>query len=254
MSSLWLSGLVAAIVFAAGVLGHEVQRRVPESWTTGGSRDAIGAVSGLIALLLALVLGLLIWTAYGVYQTQSATMQALALNLYKLESALKEYGPETKDFRNDLDVGVKRAIAETWGDRDRKDFVVEVFRQALSGYKVREAYLNSLKPTTDAQKLALAQAKAASPPLSQARAQMALALINPISYPLVFLVAAWATALFFAYGLMTKRHPMTLLTFAVGAIGVASAMYLILGFSDPYVGLFQLTPAPIEAAMRAAAD
>ncbi len=254
MSSIWLAALAAVGVFAAGVIGLEVQRRVPESWTTGGSRDALGAVSGLFTLLLALVLGLLIWTAYGVYSMQKATMQSLALNLYKLESALKEYGPETNDFRKELEAGVQHAIASTWGERNREDFAVNVFRQALSGYKAREAYLNALTPTTETQKAALAMAKAASPPLSQARAQMALALIDPISYPLLGLVAGWATALFFAYGLMTKHHPMTLLTFAAGALGVASAIYLIIGFSDPYAGLFQLSPAPIEAAMRAAAD
>lgn len=254
MSSLWLATLIAAVVFAAGAIGLELQRRIPESWTTGGSRDALGAVSGLFGLLLALVLGLLIWTAYGVYSTQKATMQTLALNLYKLDAAMKEYGPETKDFRKELEAGAQRAIAEAWGERNAEDFAVIVFQQALSGYKSREAYLDSLKPTSDAQKLALASAKAASPVLSQARAQMALALIDPISYPLLGLVATWATVLFFAYGLMTKRHPMTLLTFAVGAVGIASAMYLILGFSDPYAGLFQLSPAPIEAAIRAAAS
>jgi hypothetical protein len=251
MNSIGLATLIAAVVVAAGELGLEIQSRLPESWTTGGSRDALGAVSGLFTLLLALVLGLLIWTAYGVYSTQKATMQTLAFNLYKLDAALKEYGPETKDFRKQLEAGARRAIAETWGERDPEDFAVKVFRQSLSGYKAREAYLGSLKPTSDEQKLALATAKAATPALGQARAQMALALIDPISYPLLGLVSAWATALFFAYGLMTKRHPMTWLTFAVGAIGVASAMYLILDFSDPYAGLFQLSPAPIEAAMRA---
>ena len=34
-----------------------------------------GAVVGLMTLLLALVLGLLIWTAYGVYSTQRAAVR-----------------------------------------------------------------------------------------------------------------------------------------------------------------------------------
>ena len=209
---------------------------------------------GLFGLLLALVLGLLIWTAYGVYSTQKITMQTLALNVFKLEAALKEFGPETKPFRQALEEGAKRAISQTWGERSPEDFAVKVFRQSVEGLKERDTYLDALKPTTDDQKTELAAAKAASSAISQTRAQMALALIDPISYPLLCMVIGWATALFFAYGLMTKRHTMTLLTFAVGALGVASAVYLILGFSDPYTGLFQLSPDPILAAMKAAAD
>jgi hypothetical protein len=34
----------------------------------------VGAVTGLVTLLLALVLGLLIWTAFGVYSTQKASL------------------------------------------------------------------------------------------------------------------------------------------------------------------------------------
>ena len=48
---------------------------LPESHTTGGPRDMTGAVVGLMTLLLALVLGLSIWTAYGVFSTQKASVQ-----------------------------------------------------------------------------------------------------------------------------------------------------------------------------------
>ena len=53
-----------------GVIGLQLHRALPEDWTTGGARDMTGAVVGLVTLLLALVLGLLIWSAYGVYSTQ----------------------------------------------------------------------------------------------------------------------------------------------------------------------------------------
>src|SRR5271166_5695581 len=73
MNSLILAAIVFAVVFAGGVIGLRLQRALPESYTTGGPRDMIGAVSGLLTLLLALVLGLLIWTAFGVYSTQKGS-------------------------------------------------------------------------------------------------------------------------------------------------------------------------------------
>jgi hypothetical protein len=56
---------VTAAVFAGGAVGLILQRSLHEKYTSGGPRDMIGAVVGLLTLLSALVLGLLIWTAYG---------------------------------------------------------------------------------------------------------------------------------------------------------------------------------------------
>lgn len=250
MNTISMAVIFALLVFAAGGVGLELQRRLPESYTTGSSRDTIGAISGLLGLFLALVLGLLIWTSYGVYSTQKLSLQTLAFNVFKFDAALKEYGPETDDLRRAVKEGVNRAIVETWGERDPNAFVVKVFGQALNGLKQRDVSLDALKPSTDEQKALLSAAKQASAAITQARVQMALALIDPISYPLVGMVIAWATILFFAYGIQSKRHPMTILTIAVGAVAVASATYLILDFSDPYSGLFRLSPAPIQDVLK----
>jgi hypothetical protein len=63
MSSDRFAIAVAVAMFAAGLLGLFLQRMLPEHHTTGGSRDLIAAVVGLLTLLCALVTGLLIWTA-----------------------------------------------------------------------------------------------------------------------------------------------------------------------------------------------
>jgi Protein of unknown function (DUF4239) len=251
MSAISMAAIFALLVFAAGGVGLELQRRLPEGYTTGSSRDTIGAISGLLGLFLALVLGLLIWTSYGVYSNQKLSLNTLAFNIFKFDAALKEYGPETNDLRRAVNEAVKRAIVETWSERDPNAFVVKVFGQALNGLRQREVLLDELKPSTEEQKALLSAAKQASAAISQERAQMALALIDPISYPLVGMVIAWATILFFAYGLQSKRHPMTILTIAVGAVAVASATYLILDFSNPYSGLFGLSPAPIQDVLKA---
>ena len=251
MNAISMAVIFALLVFAAGCIGLELERRLPESYTTGSSRDTIGAISGLLGLFLALVLGLLIWTSYGVYSTQKLSLQILAFNVFKFDAALKEYGPETNDLRMAVKEGANRAIVETWGERDPNDFVVKVFGRALNGLKQRDVLLDALKPSTDEQKALLSAAKQASAAISQARVQMALALVDPISYPLVGMVIAWATILFFAYGLLSKRHPMTILTIAVGSVAVASATYLILDFGDPYSGLFRLSPAPIQDVLKA---
>ena len=96
MDPMVLSGIVLVVVFIGGAIGLQLQRALPEDWTTGGARDMTGAVVGLVTLLLALVLGLLIWSAYGVYSTQRASIQTFAINGLKFDEALQEYGPERR--------------------------------------------------------------------------------------------------------------------------------------------------------------
>ena len=78
MLSLTVAGGAALAMLASGVLGLLLQRWLPEAHTSDRSRDIIGGVVGLLTLLLALVLGLLIWTAYGVTNTQKAELQLLS--------------------------------------------------------------------------------------------------------------------------------------------------------------------------------
>src|SRR5208337_4339130 len=61
---------VAMMAFASGVAGLYLQKLLPEPHTSDRSRDMIGAIVGLISLLLALVLGTLIGSTYSFYSTQ----------------------------------------------------------------------------------------------------------------------------------------------------------------------------------------
>ena len=101
---------VGIAVFVGGTLGLVLHRIVPEKYLIGGSKDMIGAVAGLLTLLSALVLGLLIWTAYGVYAGQSTAIQTLAAKVLQFDLALKDYGPEASAARAQLRQGLAKSI------------------------------------------------------------------------------------------------------------------------------------------------
>jgi hypothetical protein len=86
---------------------------------------------------------------------------------------------------------------------------------------------------------------------------MTLALVDPISYSLIGVVVGWATFLFCGYGLLSRRHPMTYAALVVGALGVSSAIYLIADLTNPFSGVFVISPAPlihVLSAIEAAAS
>src|SRR6516225_2180428 len=144
---------VAVAVFAGGVIGLVLQRILPESSTTGGPRDMIGAVAGLLTLLSALTMGLLIWTAYGVYAGQNAAIQNLAAKVLQLDLALSDYGPDALPVRKNLRETVGKTIDEIWGAKATDaDFAATNFAAAVGNLRNREKALADLHPSTDAQK------------------------------------------------------------------------------------------------------
>ena len=251
MNSFLIAAIVLAVVFMGGAIGLQLQRTLPEGYTTGGARDMIGAVTGLVTLLLALVLGLLVWTAFGVYSTQKTSIQTVAIYDLKFDAALNEYGPEAAEGRKILRSGIERTIAQTWGGGNDGDFVTKNYRYAVSSLTEREAFLNSLQPSSDKQKAAKAEALQDASAIGQARLQMALALVDPVNYALLSIVVFWATCLFCGYGLLAKRHPMSYITLAVGALAIASSLEVIVDLSDPYSGLFQVSPHPLTDVLKA---
>src|SRR5580692_10996957 len=192
MSSSIFTTAVAVAMFAAGLLGLFLQRVLPEHHTTGGSRDLIAAVLGLLTLLCALVTGLLIWTAYGVYSGQNTQIQSLASKVMQLDLALSDYGPEANPARAQLRDALGKTIDQVWGANvSDRDFAAETFASAIQNMRARDKTLTGLHPSTDQQKQALAAAMSASDALGQARMQMSFALTAPVSYPLVLTVVGW---------------------------------------------------------------
>jgi hypothetical protein len=237
---------VGVAVLAGGSLGLMLHRLLPEKHVTGG-KDMIGAVVGLLTLLSALVLGLLIWTAYGVYAGQNIAIQTLAAKVLQLDLALADYGPEAKNVRAQLRQGVAKTIDEVWGSNESDaNFVANNFAAALHDLRSREGAIAALHPSTEEQTQALAAAKATVDSIGQSRLQMSFALASPISIPAIVIVTAWATFLFFGYGLMAGGNALSFVAVAVGALAVASAAYVIVDLSSPYSGLFRASSAPIE--------
>jgi Protein of unknown function (DUF4239) len=238
---------VAVGILVAGVIGLSLQRFLPERHTTGPARDMIGAVAGLLTLLCALVTGLLIWTAYGVYAGQNQAIETLASKVLQLDLALEDYGPEAKPARLALRDRVGKTVDQVWSANDTDaNFAANNFSAAIETMRDPEKALGGLQASTDVQRQALANAVADIQAIAASRLQMAFALTAPVSYPLLLTVVAWVACLFCGFGLMSRANAMSITAMVVGAVAVASAVWLILDLSGPYSGVFRVSPAPLE--------
>ena len=118
MSSLSIALTVGALIALSGVAGLLLQQRLADHHTTERSRDMIAGVVGLLTLLLALVLGLLIWTAYGVFSTQQSELQTIAARALEFDLEMRQYGPQGDAGREILRRDLVWAHEQFWGDED----------------------------------------------------------------------------------------------------------------------------------------
>lgn len=250
MTALMLVIGVAVLAFGAGLLGLKLHAWLPEQHAPDRAREMIGAMSGLLGLLLALVLGTLIGSSYTLYATQKAELETLAARTLQLDSALEAYGPETKPARDGLHAAVKQSFDRIWGGENADPDEMNV-KSVVAGSKILDGFLLSLTPKTDAQKQLLATANLAAGQIAQTRILMMLQLAAGISWPMVAVVVCWSLLLFCGYGLVSPVNATVITTLALGSVAVASAIFLIIELSQPYAGLFRIPPGGMIETLQA---
>src|SRR3984957_15954363 len=243
MTSVNVAGGAAVLGFVSGIVGFYIQSLLPEAHTSDRSRDIIGGVVGLLTLLLALVLGLLIWTAYGVTNTQKTELQLLSARALDLDLEMKQYGPEGEHGRELMRTELVWAHEQFWGDESA---MAAAYEASYHNMGSMSDFLSGLNPTTDKKKQLLAPASQHYGAGGETRLLMSLQLVDPISWPLIITVIAWSCLLFCGFGLLSRRNWTTICVLALGASSVASAIFLILELSQPYTSLLRISPAGLE--------
>src|SRR5262245_38414416 len=102
MSPLVISGMVFAVVFGGALLGMALRALLPEHHLSQDSKDVVKLGMGLIGTITALVLGLLIASAKGSFDTQKAGLVQMAANMGLLDRILAHYGSKAQEARQEL--------------------------------------------------------------------------------------------------------------------------------------------------------
>jgi hypothetical protein len=145
------------------------------------------------------VLGLLIWTSYGVYTTQRTAVQTFASHVLQLDIALAELAPDASPARAALRNEIVRTHDEFWGNANA-DFVARNYSASRANMEARRRFLAELHPANDAQKQALTTAQLETTTIWQTRLMMSFQLDDPVSWPLLTIVVSWTLLLFCGFG------------------------------------------------------
>ena len=142
------------------------------------SKGTVGAMVGLITLLLALVLGLLVYTAFTVYSTQQAEAQGLGPVVIELDDLLEQYGPEALRGRVGLREALGRSRRRFFGDVKRGP-QAHTYEETRATMHWMNTYFDSLQPATDRQRQLLASATDLAKKFAETQMLMTRQLANP---------------------------------------------------------------------------
>ena len=248
MHSLTRAIAVALTTFGASVVGMALQWVVPAQVLTE-AKGTVGAMAGLVTLLLALVLGLLIWTAFSVFTTQQAEAQSLGPVIIELDVILEQYGPEATRGR----VGLREALG-----RSRKRFFGDVkhapqahtFEETRATMHWMNTYFDSLSPPTERQRQLLISARDLAKKFAETQMLMTRQLSDPFPPYLLVVVVCWASALFLGNGLVATPNVVSVVAHLAGATAIGSVIFLILELSQPYSGVVRLSSAGLDRLLQ----
>lgn len=250
MSAITIFLITFAGLFCGTMLGMFLRTHLPDHHMSAASQDVMKLGTGMIATLAALVLGLMVSSAKGSFDTLNNGLKQVGAEIITLDRTLADYGPETKASRDMLRLSIMNTIEMLWPE-EKKVMRIETVGQTAAGMREFELKLRQLSPRNDEQRRLKSRALEIFDEIKGAR-WILFEYIGQSSLPTPFIVLliCWLTIIFFSFGLYLGRGNKTVITVLfVCALSVSSALFVILDMDQPYAGLIGISSAPLQNAL-----
>ena len=234
--------LISGCLFASVFIGMGLRRVLPEGQLSADSRDAVKLAVGLVATMTALLLGLLVSSAKGTYDTERSEIIQMAAKLSLLNRVLALYGVETQPSRIQLRDSTANLVHRFWNTGSEP--TLEDAAAEEKGNRVFEA-IQSLTPNDDRQKMLKAQAMSVAMELAQLRTLLSAQSIPSVSTPLLVAVVCWLVVIFVIFSVLAPPNATTRMALLASALSVAGAVCLILELDQPFTGIVQIPSQPM---------
>jgi hypothetical protein len=244
------TAVIAAILFGClvgvALLGRHVRRYLPDDHLSGDSKDAVKLALGLVATMTALLLGLLVSSAKGTYDTERSEVMQMTAKVVFLDRLLALYGPEAAEARGELRETVADAVRRIWPQERGRAAQVAPNKQVGDAFYLA---VQRLSPRDDAQRALKTQATTLMVEIGQLRSLLQAQSVPSISTPLLIAVVSWLVIIFLGFSLIAPPNATTTLALAASAFSVACAIFLILGLDQPFGGLIHIESEPMLDAL-----
>ncbi|MCX5888373.1 MAG: hypothetical protein NTW99_15590 [Chloroflexi bacterium] len=222
---------------------------LPEHHVSDESKDVVKLGIGMIATMAALVLGLLIASAKGSFDTASSGLRQAGSRIILLDRVMAHYGPETMKARDLLRRVIASSIARSWPE-DKVELSLAKAGEGRVDIEAVQDQLRQLSPRNDAQRWLWSRALQISGDIAENR-WLLIEQMGQSSIPMPFLVILvfWLTVIFATFGLFSPRNATVIVVLLVCALSAAGSLFLILELDNPYGGLIKVSSAPLRNAL-----
>jgi hypothetical protein len=241
-----ITSLIGIILFVGlvgiSLLGGRLGRLLPEEQLSAESKDAVKLAMGLVATMTAVLLGLLITSAKGTYDTAESEVMQMAAKVALLDRVLKLYGPEATDARHALRDAIAEGVRRTWPAKPSSRVRLDPNEQMGDAVYVS---VHGLSPHDETQRALKAQATTLMVQLGELRSLIQAQAVPSVSKPLLIALVSWLVVIFFGFSLVVPANATSTLALVAGAFSVACAMFLILELDHPFAGVLRIPSDPM---------
>jgi hypothetical protein len=215
----------------------------------------------MLVTFVAVVLGLLTSSAKASFDQVGNELRGLSVGLIQLDRSLRQWGAEADTARHLLREYTTGIIAGTWhqepknsGDDDRQDAPPAVSGSigspALGDILSRvEIDIRRMEPQNPMQRRLAATCIAQFERLMQVRWRLVENSGSSISTPFFIILMFWLAVVFASFGLSTPRNLLSYVMITLGALAIASAIYVIVDLDRPFDGIFSVSSQPLRDAL-----
>jgi len=240
-----VSFIVFVCVFGGALVGISLSALIPQQHLDGESKDVVRGGMAVVATMVALVLGLLIASAKGFFDTQTNELTQMSADVVLVDRMLAHYGPGSAPARAILKAQVVKVLSDMWSRSPSQTPVNPGTERAEPLYDSVEG----LAPKTDDQRTAKAQALEVLVEMGRLRWLMYAQRSTHVPNALIGALAIWLVLVSLTSGLFTRPNATVIASFFLSALAVASAMWLILEMYAPYSGWIRVSDAALRAAL-----
>lgn len=238
--------LVPVLLFCAlvgiSVAAAFLHLRLPARLRDDDTNNTIRLTVNLFMVTTSLLLGLLLNSAKGTFETMDHNVQAYAAGLTQLDRTLYRFGPQAGVLRHQI-----RIHAQAMRDRPAGLPLADGAMESRMD-KVGDAL--DVLASPDARHAALLQdAQQQFDKLAELRRALAGEANGTIPPPLILLIAAWLVAIFASLGYRAPPNAAVFVTLVIAAGLVSFALYLIMDMDVPWSGPIQVSRQPLLSAI-----
>ena len=244
MHSITAGLLVSLCIFAGGIAGLYLHRILPASHLTRETQEVVRLGIGMISVLSSLVLGLLIATAKGSYDTTDRAVRSYAAELALLNETLRDYGGDAAVPRDLLRSYTQRLLLDIWPANGQAPNLADEQAGQLMEH-VREQ-IRALRPVDDGQKWLRDQALNINVELLRQRWLLIGEQVPSVSPVVLAVLVSWITLIFLSFGLNAPRNATVAATFLICALTIGASIFLILEMDRPLNGILQISSQPLH--------